>query len=124
MSKHWILVAEDDRIIRSLILTLLEPEGHHLLAARDGLHALNLSRGHAGTIVLLITNVNRPEITGHELARQIKLTRPDIRIIIVSGDKEEDFPPDAKDHNVAILKPIDPKRLIRKVRESLPAYAA
>ena len=73
---------------------------------------------------MLITNVNMPELTGHQLARQIRLTRPDIRIIIVSGDKEETFPPDAKEHNVALLKPIDPKQLIIKVRALLPACAA
>ena len=124
MVKHWILVAEDDPIIRRLLITLLEPEGHHVLAARDGLHALNLSQAHAGEIALLITNVNMPELTGHQLARQIRLARPDIRIIIVSGEKEETFPPDSKEYHVALLKPIDPKQLITTVRKLLPTYAA
>ena len=73
---------------------------------------------------MLITNVNMPEVTGHELARQIRLTRLDIRIIVVSGDKEETFPPDSKEYNVALLKPINPKHLKTTVRELLPTYAA
>ena len=124
MDKHWILVAEDNPIIRRILLAILEPEGHHLLVARDGLHALNLSREHAGAIDLLVTNVNMPEMSGHELARQIRQTRPGIRVIVVSGDHEKDFPPDAQDYNIAILKPIDPKLLISKVRQLLPAKAS
>jgi CheY-like chemotaxis protein len=119
--KYWVLVAEDDPIVRRLILTLLEPDGYHLLEAHDGLHALKIFQGHADKIDLLITDINMPEITGFELARKIKEARPEIRIIIVSGEKEVNFPPVAVNYAAALLKPIDPKRLINKVRELLPA---
>jgi CheY-like chemotaxis protein len=120
-NKYWVLVAEDDPIIRRLILTLLEPEGHHLLEAHDGLHALKIFQEHTDKIDLLITNVNMPEMTGDELARNIKAARPDIRIIFVSGEKEENFPPEVGSYAAALVKPIDPKLLISKVRELLPA---
>jgi CheY-like chemotaxis protein len=120
-NKYWVLVAEDDPIIRRLLVTLLEPEGHHLLEAHDGLHALKIFQAHADKIDLLITDINMPEITGFELARNIKEARPDIRIIVISGQKEETFPPEAGNYAAALLKPIDPKRLINKVRELLPA---
>lgn len=121
MANRSILIAEDDPIIRRMIVTLLKPDGYDLLEAPDGRHALNLFQEHAGKIDLLITNVNMPELTGHELASKIKQTRPDIPIIIVSSQRERDFPPEAKHHAAALLKPIEPQRLINKVRELLSA---
>lgn len=35
---------------------------------------------------MLITNVDMPGMKGHELAFQIKAKRPDIEVLIVSGD--------------------------------------
>lgn len=103
--------------MRRLVVSFLEPEGHNLLVAHDGHHAFNISQTHAGKIDLLITNVNMPEMSGHELASKIKETGPDIRIIMVSSDKEENFPSQAA--HAAFVKPVDQERLINKVRELL-----
>lgn len=50
-------------------------------------------------IHVLITNVDMPGIKGHELASQLKVKRPDIKVLIVSGDDEDDFPPEAHSHD-------------------------
>jgi two-component system, cell cycle sensor histidine kinase and response regulator CckA len=119
--EHCILIAEDDAITLRLTVRALQPQGYCLLQARDGLEALHIAHGHNGDIDLLITNVNMPEMTGHELARIIKEERPGTRVLIVSGVDEADFPPEAVHHSDALLKPVSPKRLLRKVKELLAA---
>ena len=116
---HCILIAEDDAITRRLTVRTLQPHGYVLLQARDGLEALQIAHDHAGDIDLLITNVNMPRMTGHELARIIKIKRPGIRILIVSSQNEANFPPEAIDYSDALLKPVLPTRLVSKVKELL-----
>ena len=48
-----------------------------------------------------------PGIKGHDLARQMKAKRPDMKVLIVSGDGESDFPPEARSHDSALVKPVD-----------------
>jgi two-component system, cell cycle sensor histidine kinase and response regulator CckA len=119
MNRKCILVAEDDPATLGLTVSSLKPEGYHLLEAGDGLEALSLSEQHPGAIDLLITDLNMPRMTGHELARTIKEARPDIRILIMSGIRENNFPPEAVHHSDALLKPVRPERLVSKVNELL-----
>jgi YesN/AraC family two-component response regulator len=58
-----------------------------------------------------------PGFDGHELARRMKEQRPDIKVVIVSGEHEGDFPPQAKSHDCALLKPAAPDALLEKVGE-------
>jgi CheY-like chemotaxis protein len=116
---HCILIAEDCASIRHLTAAVLRPQGYHILQARDGQEALNISHGYLGKIDLLLTDVNMPNVSGHELAKAIKQQRPGIRILILSSDSESAFPPDAVHHTDAVMKPISPKQLIQKVKELL-----
>lgn len=72
-----------------------------------------------GMIHILITNVDMPGIKGHELAFKMKAKRPDIKVLIVSGDGEEDFPPDARSHDFALVKPIEPQKILSTVESLL-----
>jgi len=114
-----ILVAEDDAIIRRSTINALKPYGYRLLEAVDGLEALEVATEHSGDIHLLITNVVMPRMQGHELARKIKQGRPNIRILIVSGMQEEEFPREAIHYSDSLLKPFVPEVLVSKVQELL-----
>ncbi len=117
--KKCILVAEDNRALRKLAVSSLKHQGYCLLEAADGFEALDLSRKHPGRLDLLITDVCMPQMTGYDLARSIKQVRPDIRVLIVSSVPEVDFPSEAIYHSAALLKPVSPNSLIRKVKELL-----
>jgi DNA-binding NarL/FixJ family response regulator len=61
-----------------------------------------------------------PYLNGYELAREVKLSRPNILIVIVSGSKTEDFPPDLSSYVVGVIpKPVDQRSLLERVRELL-----
>jgi CheY-like chemotaxis protein len=114
-----ILVAEDDPVIRHSTINALKPYGFRILEAVDGHKALEVSTKHHGDIHLLITNVVMPRMQGHELAQKIKQVRPNIRILIVSGMQEAEFPREAIHHSDSLLKPFVPEVLVSKVQELL-----
>ncbi len=107
--------------MRRSTVTALTPYGYCLLEAIDGQQALEAANQYPGDIHLLITDVSMPRMRGHELARRIKQHRPNIRILIVSGLHEEEFPPEAIYHSDALVKPVVPEVLVDKVKQLLVA---
>jgi two-component system, cell cycle sensor histidine kinase and response regulator CckA len=111
------LVAEDDPILRYTTVAVLSNAGYRVLEAPDGLSALEIAQQEAARIDMLVTNVYMPRMSGHELAREIKKLRSDVVVLIVSGQNESEFPPEATAHADALLKPVEPLVLVRKVQE-------
>jgi two-component system cell cycle sensor histidine kinase/response regulator CckA len=117
--EYCILVAEDDEIVRYLTARSLSQQGYCVLQARDGEEALRLEAEYDGIIHVLVTNVRMPNMNGHDLAREIKLKRPDLKILIVSAESEADFPRDAHHHDFALLKPVTSRELVGNVEQLL-----
>jgi two-component system cell cycle sensor histidine kinase/response regulator CckA len=80
-----ILVAEDAEPLRRLTKSLLEGHGFAVLAARDGEEALGLAGRHSGRIDLLLTDVVMPGINGRVLAERLLRSRPETKILYMSG---------------------------------------
>jgi PAS domain S-box-containing protein len=116
-----ILLAEDDDAIRRLAVMTLEEVGYTVLAASDGFEALEVEDEHEGTIDLLLSDVVMPGLGGFDLSRAITETRPDIKVIFMSGypsrgdTKAFDMPA-----GIPLLhKPFEPEALVRNVRTIL-----
>ena len=86
-----ILLAEDEPAVRTLMLTILDRAGYSVIVAKNGREALDLARKYYGLIHLLLTNFRMPGITGAELARQIRLERPNIKVMLISGYPEDNI---------------------------------
>lgn len=80
-----ILLAEDEHPVRSFVLAMLQKCGYNVLVAVDGQDALNQSRRFEGAIHLLLSDVQMPNMTGIELATQLQIDRPSIRVLLMSG---------------------------------------
>jgi signal transduction histidine kinase len=80
-----IVVAEDEPMVRSVIIHVLEGVGHRILSAEDGEQALALVLGHADPVDLLISDIAMPRLDGHGLARQVREQRPAVRVLLISG---------------------------------------
>jgi two-component system cell cycle sensor histidine kinase/response regulator CckA len=117
--EYCILLAEDDEIVRYLAARALSQRGFCVLQARDGEEALRLEAEYDGTIHVLVTNVRMPNLNGHDLAREIKRKRPDVKILIVSAEAEDDFPREAYHHDFALMKPVTSPELIENVERLL-----
>ena len=80
-----ILVIENQEILRNLTRSILKPEGHTVLEARNGAEALSLVKQYEETIDLLITDMVMPGMSGQEVVEQVKMLHPKIKVIFTSG---------------------------------------
>ena len=71
-------------------------------------------------IHLLLTDVVMPGLRGHEVARRVAATRPEIKVLYMSGYADEALlGPTAIAHDALIEKPFAVESLTRRVREAL-----
>jgi len=82
------LLAEDEQEVREVAREFLESAGYLVLEARDGAEAMRLAAEHKGAIDLLISDMVMPGMTGQELARRVRESRPDLQVIFMSGYSE------------------------------------
>ncbi len=66
-----ILVADDDASIRRLLQTLLSDLGHEIVAAADGLEALEVMQGEGAPLVAIL-DWSMPGLTGPEVIRNVR----------------------------------------------------
>ena len=94
-----------------------------MLEAGNGREALLLSEAHRGKIHLLLTDVEMPKMSGRELTERIRLQRPDLRILYMSGYTDDAIlRHGVREDGIPFLqKPFTTEALARKVREVLDA---
>jgi two-component system cell cycle sensor histidine kinase/response regulator CckA len=80
-----VLVVEDDDAVRALMSTMLERKGYRVLEAATPLAAEALFDQHHGAIDLLVADVIMPGSSGPALFERLSATRPDLRVLFVSG---------------------------------------
>jgi two-component system cell cycle sensor histidine kinase/response regulator CckA len=80
-----ILLVEDETALREITCEYLQSMGYHVLAADNGLNALEICRTHDGPIHILLTDIVMPGIRGTELVKAAVAVRPELHVIYVSG---------------------------------------
>ena len=116
-----VLVVEDEELLLVLIQEALKMHGYHVLTARNATEALDLVKGHAAPIHLLLTDVVMPHKNGRELAELLKPLHPEMKILFMSGYTEDCMVIRGL-LNAAlpfIQKPFPPMDLVCKVREMI-----
>ncbi len=85
-----ILVVDDTRTARSMLISLLARRQFQVLEARSGLEALKIMAAHQNEIDLVITDYHMPDMDGHELTQQIRALKSseELRIIGVSASSD------------------------------------
>ena len=86
MNKTLILVVEDDRPIRNLIVTTLKTHDYKYLAAENGSSAILEASSHNPDIVLL--DLGLPDMEGVEVIKKIR-TWSNMPIIVISARSED-----------------------------------
>ncbi|WP_193210488.1 response regulator transcription factor [Luteolibacter marinus] len=82
-----ILLAEDDLVTREAVTELLQADGHVVLAARDGIEALDFWRKHRPDLVLL--DIMMPGASGYEVCRSIRREDRRTPVMFLSAKSEE-----------------------------------
>lgn len=78
-----VLVVDDNRQVRELIVRVLESLGWAVDSAADAAEAMD--RASEGPLDLLVTDVSLMGTSGMRLAHDLRLLRPDVRVLYVSG---------------------------------------
>ena len=111
-----ILVIEDDAVLRSVARDVLEEHGYRVLVAADAPTAIAVCDGNA-RIDLVVSDVALPKTDGIELAKQLRVQRPDLRVLWMSGSVVEIS---THDSSTAFLKkPFTAELLVERVRSML-----
>ena len=84
-----ILVVDDEKIIRNLLIHLLEQLVFAVLSAGNADEALKIFADEKDQIKLVITDIVMSGMNGYILARKLKEERPALDIIFMSGDMSQ-----------------------------------
>jgi two-component system, cell cycle sensor histidine kinase and response regulator CckA len=80
-----VLLAEDDPALLWIFAEALQAAGLAVIAAADGVAALESASAHSGPIDLLVSDVRMPRMGGFELAEKLCAGRPELKVLFVSG---------------------------------------
>jgi len=119
--KETILVVDDEESLRTVIVDLLGHLGYCTLSAANGQDALEVARDYHGKIDLLLTDVVMHPLPGPVLAEKLMSSRPEMKVIYISGYANSSLAPDGvlKPGTVLVHKPFTMKILSAKLREVL-----
>lgn len=116
---HPVMVVDDSAVVRAKLTKLFQEAGHDVIAARDGVEALELLSQHV--VSVMVTDLEMPNMDGFELIRSVQgsIATEDLPIIAITGHEELH----ARLHQVQGLygmfqKPWNDRELLKRV-ESL-----
>jgi two-component system cell cycle sensor histidine kinase/response regulator CckA len=121
-----VLLVEDEPALRRLVQRVLEEAGYTVLAAADGLEALDVAERHSGPLQLLLTDVVMPGLSGPELVRQLHSARPGLEVLYMSGYNDSRLANRGIEQaKVNLLsKPFTPDELVERVRALIAPHDA
>ncbi|MBU1053258.1 MAG: sigma-54 dependent transcriptional regulator [Proteobacteria bacterium] len=118
-----ILIVDDEKNYPPIISAILEEEGYETLVANNGLNALEIINN--SDIDLVLTDMKMPLIDGIGLLERIKISDPDLPVIMMTahGTVEKAVEAMQKGAYNYILKPFDNERLILFVKKAVKVYS-
>jgi PAS domain S-box-containing protein len=116
-----VLLVEDDEPVRELAGRVLRRFGYQVLTAGNAAEAEKVFERHTDQIQLLLTDIIMPQTSGLQLASRLKVLKPSLHVVYMSGFTEDAFanrgPFDPK--VTLINKPFTPELLATRVRQAL-----
>lgn len=122
--QETILLVEDEAGLRRLAERALGSLGYRVLVSGSGEEALRAAAEHRAPIHLLLTDLVMPGMGGAQLAAALRTSRPELRVLFMSGYAEGSaLPPDenGKTPTIHLVKPFALSQLGHVVRQALDA---
>jgi PAS domain S-box-containing protein len=114
-----VLAVDDDPLVLTNTIAMLEDLGHTAIAAASGDEALRLLRKQE-RVDLVITDQAMPQMTGAELAEVIRVEWPGLQVIIATGFAE--IPPGFAANLPRLAKPFNEFELAREIGRVFPPH--
>ena len=113
-----VLLVEDEDSVRRLIHKFLERGGYQILEARNGEEAAALAALCQKPIRILVSDVAMRGMTGPDLAKQLALRYPGMKVLFLSGYRHHTLEHEAlwKDGLNLLPKPFPAEELLRRVK--------
>lgn len=84
-SKKTVLLVEDEPLLLKTNSLILQKSGFAVLAAADGMQALELAERSCDPIDLLLTDLNLPVMAGDVLAETLSARYADLKVVFLTG---------------------------------------
>ncbi len=119
--KETILLVEDEPAVRELAHMALSEQGYTVIEAQNSEDAVRLAKRHGSAIQLLLTDVVMPGMSGRDLAKQLTMRHPNLRVLYMSGYTYNVIAENGTlEEGLSFLqKPFTPRALAQRVRETL-----
>ncbi len=115
-----ILLVDDEDIVRNMLENFLGSIGYTVISVCNGEEALKIAENHKKPIHVLLTDIVMPGMNGFELAKKIKASLPEIKLLYMSGyNKPTDTNQMTGTNKNFINKPICIYTIANKLREIL-----
>jgi PAS domain S-box-containing protein len=118
-----VLVVEDEEALREVTRRILSRHGYEVIAAGSGKEAIDAVERHDGPVDLLLTDVVMPQMLGKQVAEEISLLRPEVRVVFMSGYAQPVLGAQGtlEEGVILVSKPFSESDLLGRVREALDA---
>ncbi|MGH9810253.1 MAG: ATP-binding protein, partial [Terriglobia bacterium] len=113
-----IMLVEDEELLRELGVMMMEADGYRVLAAKDGVEAIEMFESHADEIGLVICDLGLPRLGGRDVFLRMKEIKPGVRAIVASGYLEPNVRSEILRAGVldTVQKPYDFREMMERIR--------
>ena len=119
-----ILLVDDEEGVRKLVFAILKSNGYDVLEANSAAAALAIYEKNSHKIDMVLTDIVMPQMNGLDLGRQLGERTPGLKILYMSGYRDNAAGVAGAVPKAFLHKPFTPAVLLAKVREVLDAETA
>lgn len=119
--KTTVFVVDDEEIIRDMATAMLTDRGFEVVAAENGLEAVEKFGRKSEEIDVVLLDMVMPGLSGQELFSELKKIKPEVKVILSSGYAAEDIAGELMENEGAdfIEKPYSLAELVEKINKAL-----
>ncbi|MGM9804046.1 MAG: PglZ domain-containing protein [Muribaculaceae bacterium] len=123
MNQGVILWADDEIDLLKPHILFLRAKGYEVATVSNGRDALDAAA--ATPFDLIILDENMPGISGLETLTQIKITQPNVPVIMITKSEEENIMNQAIGNKIAdyLIKPVNPNQILLSIKKNLHSSA-
>jgi DNA-binding response OmpR family regulator len=113
----FILVIDDEHMVHEMIEAHLDKEGYDEVSVDAAKEGLRYFKKHHAEVDAVIVDLTLPEMSGIELAEKLREIKPELPVILITGDTSRSIPIDKQPLLHAILnKPFKKAQLMEVVK--------
>jgi CheY-like chemotaxis protein len=115
--QETVLIIDDEEFVRGAAAAALREGGFTVILAEDGLEGVECFRKNADEISCVLLDLTMPRLSGPEVLAQLRVIRPDVRVLLTSGYDQSTALADLPNKPTGFLnKPFTADRLIQQIR--------